>query len=399
MKLLQINVTANWGSTGRIAEDIGKTAISKGWESWIAYGQRANESCSHLIRIGSKSDIIAHGVQSRLFDRHGLASKQATLKFIKTIKDIKPDIIHLHNIHGYYLHYPLLFDFLKEYGRPVVWTLHDCWAFTGHCAYYDYISCDKWKSGCQSCPQIGSYPASLFLDRSNFNFEKKKEAFSGLDNLTLVPVSEWLDGELKQSFLKNYPSLTIHNGIDMDVFKPYNSPHIPNDKKQLLGVASVWEKRKGLPEFFKLRKLLPDNFEITIVGLNKNQIKSLPDGIKGIHRTENLNQLVELYYHADVFVNPTFEDNFPTSNLEALACGTPVVTYATGGSPEAIDSNTGLVVAKGDVEGLKTAIFEITSSSEKFKSRLCRERAVTLFNKKERYEEYMELYDKLLTKK
>ncbi|WP_289766186.1 glycosyltransferase [Bacteroides acidifaciens] len=393
--LLQINVTANWGSTGKIAEDIGKLAIEAGWDSWIAYGRGNPTSQSNLIRIGNDWDMRIHGLQSRLFDNHGLASKKVTEDFIHRIKEINPDIIHLHNIHGYYLNYQILFRYLKEYDVPIIWTLHDCWPFTGHCAYYDFAKCSRWQTECHDCPQLKSYPASLWRDRSTKNFFTKKDSFLGCRNLTFVPVSDWLNGELKKSFLSGYPAVTIHNGIDLSVFTPAETVKEDSTQKIILGVASVWDKRKGLEEFVRLRKLLPENYHITLVGLSNDQISTLPDGITGIRRTENVRQLADLYSMADVFVNPTLEDNFPTTNLEALACGTPVITYRTGGSPEAIDDTTGFIVDYQDVEALARQIVTVCETNA-ISANVCRKRAENFYNKKIVFQQYISLYNHLL---
>lgn len=394
-KLIQINVTANWGSTGRIAEDIGKLAIADGWESWIAYGRGNPQSQSKLIRIGNDWDMRLHGLQTRLFDIHGLASKQATKQFVKHIKSINPDIIHLHNIHGYYLNYPILFDYLKDWGGPVVWTLHDCWPFTGHCAYYDYVQCSRWQSRCHDCPQLKSYPISLWRDHSKQNHELKKSVFTQVDNIFFIPVSDWLKKELGKSFFCKYPSKTIHNGIDIDTFSAAKLTVHDKSDKVILGVASVWDKRKGLDEFVKLREKLPDSYLIILVGLSNSQIATLPDGITGIRRTENVGQLAELYSMADVFVNPTLEDNFPTTNLEALACGTPVITYDTGGSPEAIDHKTGCVVHYRDVNALAYTVINVCENHT-FSSTDCRNRAVTLYDRKKVFAEYIRIYNSLI---
>ncbi len=394
-KLLQINVTANWGSTGKIAEDIGNLAIEAKYESWIAYGRGKPISTSNLIRIGNDWDMKWHGIQSRLFDNHGLASKKATQRFIEQIKLLQPDIIHLHNIHGYYINYQLLFKYLKNWGGPVIWTLHDCWPFTGHCAYYDYSNCNRWQTQCHNCPQSRAYPATIGLDRSSKNFKDKKNAFQNYQNITFVTVSNWLKNELKKSFLSHYPVVTIHNGVDLEIFHPIERKIVEFDKKIILGVASVWDKRKGLDEFVKLRKLLPENYLIILVGLSQDQIATLPNGITGIRRTENVGQLVGLYSMSDVFVNPTLEDNFPTTNLEALACGTPVITYNTGGSPEAIDKFTGIVVEYMNVNQLAEQIQYICKYSP-FTSQSCRKRAESLYDKKKTFKKYITLYNKLL---
>lgn len=389
-------MTANSGSTGKIAEAIGRLAISRGWESWIAYGRGTPQSESHLIRIGNDWDMRWHGVETRLLDNHGLASRRTTRKFISQIKEINPDIIHLHNIHGYFINYPLLFRFLQEWGGPVVWTLHDCWSFTGHCAYFDMVNCNKWQNKCMNCPQRDSYPKS-YIDQSFRNYITKKSSFNTiLSQLTLVPVSKWLSDLLTKSYLCNCRIRKIHNGIDLKLFKPQSDDN--KEKFVILGVASVWDQRKGLADFIKLSNILSDRYKIILIGLSEKQIKSLPPNIQGIRRTENINQLVELYSMADVFINPTWEDNFPTTNIEAMACGTPVITYRTGGSPEAIDSNTGIVVEQGDVQGLKKAIETIRTSSDRFTPELCRGRAEKYFNQDDRFEKYFELYEKIINK-
>ena len=401
-KIVQINSTLNWGSTGRIAEEIGQILIDEGSESYIAYGRYVNQSLSENIKIGNKWDVYHHVLQTRLFDRHGLASRKATRQLIKRIKEINPDIIHLHNIHGYYLNYPILFEYLASSRIPVVWTLHDCWSFTGHCAHYMGINCTKWKTQCRNCPQKDSYPSSLLFDNSKNNFLFKQKYFQSVDNLTLVPVSSWLVNELQKSFLHKVPSCIIHNGIDINIFCP-----LPSIKSKLnlynsfliLGVSSVWTERKGLSDFVELRKLLPKNYSIVLIGLTSKQIKVLPEGIIGIERTNNVEELAAYYSSADVFFNPTWEDTFPTTNLEALACGTPVITYRTGGSPEAIDEHTGFVVEPGNLEEAVRVMEQIKSVGKNKYTQACRERAVKNFNKKDRYADYLQLYNKILNSK
>lgn len=401
-KLLQINTVINSGSTGRIAEDIGKTVMKEGWESYIAYGRYGNPSQSKAIKIGTQAEIYSHVAKTRLFDAHGLGSKKGTQQLVKKIEQIRPDIIHLHNIHGYYLNYPILFEYLKTANIPVVWTLHDCWPFTGHCAYYDYVNCNNWQTHCgKSCPCKDNYPKS-FVNRAYKNFEQKKAAFTGLGNLTLVPVSKWLAGELKKSFLKEHAVQTIHNGIDLNQFKPIkNSGTVAkkynlSDKFIILGVASTWEKRKGLDDFIKLSTKLNDTQQIVLVGLSPKQIKTLPKNIIGIERTESVKDMAALYNLAGVFVNPTWEDNYPTTNLEATACETPVITYNTGGSPEAVTKQTGFVIEQGDVQALKERIDLIQERGKKYYTANCRKRAIDNFDKEDRYAEYLSLYEQLL---
>lgn len=398
MRVLQINSTINWGSTGRIAEDIGENLQKIGAESYIAYGRYSNVSRSHGISICNKTGMFIHVLKSRLFDMHGLSSKNDTYTLIRKIEEIQPDIIHLHNIHGYYLNYKILFDYLSEKSIPIVWTLHDCWAFTGHCAHYMYSGCVKWKTQCYNCPLKTSYPASFFIDHSRRNYILKRNCFTSIRNLVIVTVSNWLAIEVSQSFLKNYDRRVIYNGVDTNVFMPQNKKLEFDNKFIILGVASFWTKKKGFDDFIQLRKLLSDEYLILLIGVNKRQCKALPAGIIGIERTNNVTELAEYYSTADVFVNPTWEDNFPTTNIEALACGTPVITYKTGGSPEAVSSNTGFIVNQGDLLGVVSAIRNVKLVGKEKYSVACRERAVRNFNKFERYQEYIDLYQKILSK-
>lgn len=398
-KILQVNITANWGSHGRIAERIGQLATSSGWESYIAYGRWANSSKSQLIRIGSMWDERLHGLQSRLFDSHGLASKHATCKLVNQIKSIHPDIIHLHNIHGYYLNYPILFDYLSTCQAPVVWTLHDCWPVTGHCSHFMVTGCKKWKTGCYNCEEKHEYPAAWGIDCSRRNYSIKSKCFNSVENLTLVAVSDWQSGIVGESFLKGKRICRIYNGIDLDTFHPIMGVWNNQGKKKIIAVASKWTERKGLNDVLRLHRQLGDEYEITIIGLNKRQAENMPKGIKGVIRTDSLEELATNYSSADVFINPTYEDNFPTTNIEALACGTPVVTYRTGGSPEAIDNETGLVVETGNIEALAGAIQEICGRDQReILRQKCRLRAERLYNQEDRFREYIDLYESLLSK-
>ena len=404
MKLLQINTVANYGSTGRIVENVGLLANQYGYNTYLIHGPRFINP-SRLTTICTETSLgeKIHGIKSLLFDAHGLGSEWSTKKVIEKISSINPDIIHLHNIHGYYINYPILFSFLKVLKKPIVWTFHDCWNFTGHCAYFDLIGCDKWQSGCEHCPNISSYPKSL-IDRAYRNFELKTKYFSGLNNLIIVPVSKWLDGLIGKSFLSCYERKVVYNGIDISLFQPqYNEINFRKkfniqDKFILLGVANSWGERKGFKDFIELSKLVSENTQIILVGVSKNQKKMLPANIIGIERTDNVQQLVDIYSMADLFFNPTWEDNFPTTNIEALACGTPVVTYRTGGSPEALNPETGFVIEKGTFRQVLDIIEVIRDKGKDFYSISCRKRAVSLFNKDDRYNDYIQLYNKLLNK-
>lgn len=399
-KLFQVNSVVNTGSTGRIAEEIGHVATKLGWKSYIAYGREARESNSELIRIGNDWDIKWHGIKTRLFDEHGFGSEKATKRLINSLKQIEPDVIILHNLHGYYINIDVLFSYLANQDVPVFWILYDVWAFTGHCTYFDTVGCSKWKTECHNCPQRLEYPSSLFRDHSKSNYGIKRELFTSVKNLILITHSNWLGDLVKLSFLSRTRLFTINNGVNLEVFKPTNYQHIlPNydldNKFILVGVASGWVKRKGFDDFIDLRNKLDEKYVIILVGVSHRQIKLLPKHIIGIERTESMEELAALYSRADIFVNPTYEDNFPTTNLEALACGTPVITYNTGGSPEAIDKQTGLVVEKGNIDGLVKAIREIEAKGKAQYTAKCRERAVTCFNKDDRYLDYIKLYEEI----
>lgn len=400
MKVLQVNTTVNTTSTGRITEEIGQALQDNGHESYIAYKKAGpNGSHSNLIKVGNKLDVYMHGIKTRVLDRHGFGSKRATKNLLEEIHDIDPDIVGLHNLHGYYLNIELLFSFLKNSQKPVLWTLHDCWSFTGHCSHFGYVSCDKWKTECHECPLTDKYPASWFIDNSRENFHQKRELFNGLENLTIVTPSHWLSNQVSQSFLSDYPVQVIHNGIDLDKFKPVDansliSKYGLSNKTILMGIANVWDRIKGFEYFIELSKRLDDTFRIILVGLTEDKIKSLPENIIGIQRTEDIDELVRLYSMADVFVNPTLVDNFPTTNLEALACGTPVITFDTGGSPEAIDNETGCVVEKGDLDSLYKFIIALTDENSADYQQRCRKRAMLYFNKNDRFNDYVNLYEK-----
>lgn len=404
VRVVEINVSCNSGSIGRIADQIAMKLKEYGAENLLIHGSRY-VGLSKIPNICSQPRILdyVHGLYSMIFDKHGLGSYFATKRVIKEIQHFSPNIIHLHNIHGYYLNYAVLFDYLKKFQIPVVWTLHDCWPFTGHCVYFDYIQCSKWQQECNNCPNIRSYPSSLFIDNSRENFKRKKHEFCGLGKMIIVPVSQWMEDNVKRSFLSAYPTRVIRNGIDIQTFVPSDYYQLQHnlkieDKKVVLGVASPFIERKGYSDFIKLRGLLSDAFVTILVGVSCSQIRQLPEGIIGIERTESIKKLCQFYSMADVFLNLTYEDNFPTVNLEAMACGTPVITYNTGGSPESITERTGMVVEKGNLDSVVDAIQVIVDKGKKFYSDACRANVMTRFNAQDRFEEYIKLYQGLLDK-
>lgn len=408
-KLFQIN-TCITQSTGRIAQQIGEAAIAEGWDSYIAFPARVPkvESKSHLIHIGTKADQYVHALMTRIFDCCGFFSRRATKRLIDTIETIKPDVIQLHNIHGYYLNLPLLFDYLKKTDIPVVWTLHDCWAFTGHCVHFTCVNCFKWKTGCYDCPRKKSYPSSMVFDRSRQNYEAKAKAYSGMKNLTIVPVSYWLGDVTRMSMLGEYPIHVIQNGIDIDVFRPRKEAvkRVRNQyglqgKYVVLGVATGWSEEVGLSSFFHLREMLSSDFAIVLVGCTPDILEKLPKGIVGISRTNNVDELAEIYSAADILFNGSYQETFGLVTAEALSCGTPVIVYDSTACPEIVTQETGYVAPAKDVDRVLDFILrdaELGKEERLSRREKCREYAVAHFDKREKYNEYMQLYEKLIKK-
>jgi putative colanic acid biosynthesis glycosyltransferase len=399
MRVLQINSVANSGSTGRIAEEIGNVLLAHGHDSYIAYGRGTATSSSKLIKIGSDKDVYLHGAYTLLTDKHGFGSIRATQKFIQEVEKINVDLIALHNLHGYYIHLPTLLDFINKTNVPVVWTLFDCWTFTGHCSYFDDIGCVKWKNHCFNCPKHKSYPSS-WVDNSFSNFEEKRKYFTSVNNMEIIAHSNWLGDLVGNSFLKKYRVHVTPSAINLDLFAPtlsdLNVRYRVDEKKVILGCANTWSNRKGYDDFVTLSKRIDEEYQIVMIGLNTKEINSLPNNIIGLQRTESIEELAQWYTLAYVFVNPTSQDNFPTTNLESLACGTPVITYDTGGSPEAIDDETGFVVNKGDVNGIVESIKKLKGLNYDSISKACRARAERLYDKKTRYLDYLRVFESMV---
>lgn len=370
-RLLLINSVCGIRSTGRICADIAKEYEAKGWDVKIAYGRMESvptDCRKYAVRIGNLWSVRFHVLLTRLFDWHGMGpcSYFATKKFLKWAEEWKPDVVWLHNIHGYYLNYPLLFQWIKRHPElEVRWTLHDCWAFTGHCSHFLLTDCSRWQKGCWGCPEQREYPQSWFFSNAKRNWLLKKRMFCGVKNMALIAPSKWLADLTRKSFLTEYPVQVVRNTIDTETFKPtasdFRQCYGLEDKKILLGVASSWDKRKGMVDFLRLRALLPSDFVLVLVGLAARQMARLPKGIVGIGRTNSKRELAEIYSAANWFFNPTREDNYPTVNLEAVACGCRVVTYDTGGAAETVEDVPSAIVLRGtdkSPEGFVKAIAE-----------------------------------------
>lgn len=395
MRILEIN-SVPYGSTAKIMLGIAQVAEQNGHTVMMSSGYSYHpikELEGKYVKIGGKIGKAMHIIATRITGLHGVFSHFATARFLRKVKKFKPDIIHLHNLHGWYINLPMLFNYIKKNNIRTIWTLHDCWAFTGHCPYFDLACCEKWKNGCYKCPQHKQYPATQ-IDRSKGMYKRKKKWFTGVPDMTIVTPSAWLAELVKQSYLKEYPVRVINNGIDLSVFKPTENEikkrYDCEDKKLLLGVAYEWGKRKGLDVFIELAKRL-NNYKILLVGTDDQIDKLLPANIISIHRTQNQKELAEIYTAADVFVNPTREEVLGLVNIEALACGTPVVTFKSGGSPECIDETCGFIVERNNIEDLVLKIIEI-AKEQKFSINACINRA-TLFSSDQKFAEYVSLYE------
>lgn len=404
MNVLQINNTDMF-STGNIMLNIARITRERGWAAWTISkytrtSLRQNREDKFHYYVGNRIEHTIHRYFSWITDFQDFGSHIATYEIINIIKALNPDIIHLHDLVGWYINIDILFRYLKKINKPIVWTFHDCWAFTGRCIYFDAVGCNKWEEGCGNCPQLDYMPKSWFFDNSAFNWRRKRRLFTGCENLTIVTPSEWLKELTKKSFLNKYRCLVINNGINLNIFKPtfgdtYHKLKKDNSKI-ILGVASTWSKRKGLDEFIRLSEELPDNYKIILVGIEQTEVDN--KRICAIKRTTNQKELAEIYTAADVFVNPTTEDNFPTVNLEALACGIPIVTYNTGGSPESIDKETGIIVEKGNYLALKAAIDIVLEKGKDACTKACIEKAKE-YDMNECFNDYVNLYERIIKSK
>jgi len=402
MKIAQLNMTYR-GSTGKIMLQIADTARNEGYEvntySPIVFSRSEKVTplvAPHHYTWGTQIESKFHYYAGSLLGRNGYFSRRGTGRLIRELKQFQPDVIHLHNLHSFCINLPMLFRYIKKNKIRVVWTLHDCWIFTGHCPYFTMSGCEKWQTGCYGCDQHRRYPKS-YIDDSKRMYQQKKKWFTGVDQMTLVTPSRWLANLVKKSFMKDYPLQVVHNGIDLNIFKPTPSDFkakygIPDDVYVVLGVAFGWGKRKGLDVFVELAQRLDSRkYQIVLVGTDDRADKQLPKNIVSIHRTNNQKELVEIYTAADVFVNPTREENYPTVNMEAIACATPVITFRTGGSPEILDENCGSVVDCDDTASLEAEIIRVCETKP-YTEAMCLTRARS-FDEKICFSRYLEIYN------
>ena len=396
MKVLFINMAYGAGSTGKIIADIMDMLKKNGNDVKALYGTGEQSHNADAVKVSGKLGYYFHNAASRLTDHAGLYSWAATRKMIREIKAFQPDLIHLHTLHGFYVNYEMLFRFLKEADIPVVWTLHDCWAFTGHCTHFSQAKCTQWQTECRDCKLLRRYPQCYGRGDVRRNFLRKKRAFTGVKNLTITTPSRWLANQVSRSFLRDYPRTVIPNGIDRRIFRPQSSglrkKYRLEDKKIVLGAANVWNTRKGLPDMLTLADRLGSAYQVVLIGLTERQLPDIPANVLGLLRTANQTELAQWYSAADVFVNPTYEETFGLTTVEAQACGTPVVVYRTDGCPETVAPGNGRLVPQGDMQALEDAVRDITNGS-------CRadpQRAAQ-FDKDAVYQDYLELYENVLS--
>lgn len=377
MRYLLINSVVDYGSTGKITRQLSNALEIEGEDILVTYGRVRQADSKNSFFFGNAISSGTHLLLSRIFGRHGLHSTKKTKQLIRKIKEFSPDVIHLHNLHGYYLNVELLFEFLKTQDHiKIIWTLHDCWAVSGSSAYFSFNGCKEWDEGCVICNSTADYPKASFIKRQRKNFAWKKESFTSVPNMKIITPSNWLRDLISTTFLKEYPVQTIYNGLNLDVFKPKktneSSPSI-----KLLGVSNIWEERKGLTDFIKLRSMLPSNYEITLIGLSKKQISKLPEGITGIERTSDIDELVQFYSDADIYLNFSVEETMGMTTIEAIACGTPAFVFDQTAVPEIVNESVGKVFKAHDldevVKSIKNykrgdyAIEDLLSHADKFK--------------------------------
>lgn len=360
MRVLFVNGVVDYGSTGKIVRDLADGLKDQGHDVSMVFGRHQAHELQNTVDVSSKLGFYHHYFGSRILGKHGQYSKRATKQTIQEIERFKPDVIHLHNLHGYYLHVPNLLKYLAKAGIPVIWTLHDCWMISGSAAYFDYYGCDVWDQGCQKCHNTKEYPINQFGLHQIQNLKWKQELVSQLSQLEVITVSNWLNELISSTFFQKHQIHTIYNGINENVFTP--SPKSQSTQIKLLGVANEWEKRKGLDDFIALNEKLDDRYEITLIGLSEAQVAALPSDMVGITRTKDQKELAQYYSDADIYLNLSVEETMGLTTIESLACGTPVITYNKTAVPELVDESVGLVVEAHDLNALQEAITKVYES-------------------------------------
>ena len=396
MRVLFVNLVYGTGSTGKIIADIMNLLKKVGNDVKALYGTGACSDNADAVRVSGKFGYYFHNAVSRLTDHAGLYSWAATRRMIREIRAFQPDLIHLHTLHGFYVNYEMLFRFLKKANIPVVWTLHDCWTFTGHCTHFSQANCTQWKTLCRDCKLLYRYPQCYWKGDVKRNYLRKKRAFTDVNNLTVTTPSQWLADQVAESFLRDYPRIVIPNGIDRTVFRPQASSlretyHLEN-KKIVLGAANAWNARKGLPDLLTLAERLGPDYQVVLIGLTEKQLPEIPPNVLGLLRTADQMELAQWYSAADVFVNPTYEETFGLTTVEAQACGTPVVVYETDGCPETVAPGNGQLTPQGDLSALERAVRDITDSGLR-----ADQLKMARFDKEVVYQAYIRSYETVLS--
>lgn len=351
MKILIINRNIGTGSVGRIVKDLYTGIIENNDECKLAYvdGNTDGIKSEDLYKICNNVEIKKHALFTRMFGKTSTYSVSTTRNLINFISAYKPDIIHVHAFYGYYINMEMLMEYISANNIYLISTLHSCWDITGHCCYFDLIGCDKWENGCFDCHNIKSYPRS-YIDNTAYNFSHKAKLYEVVERCTIVVPSKWMHNLVRQSHLSKKHCKVIYNGIDLSKF---NCGGKTKKDKIILSVGNGWGKRKGFDDLLELDTVLPEDIKLVVIGVTKKQSKMFSKNVVCIERTDSVKSLIEWYSKATVLFNPTYEDNYPTVNLEAIACHTPVATYDTGGSPETLkEMKYGKIIKRRDYVSL-----------------------------------------------
>ncbi|MBO5480982.1 MAG: glycosyltransferase [Clostridia bacterium] len=398
MKILQINAVYGTGSTGRIVADISDTIKRAGGESFVAY-QSTIEPVENAFVMGSSFTRKVDALRARVFGLQAYGSKRATKRLLRWMDEIKPDVVHLHNLHSHYIHLPLLCKYLAKKDIPTVITLHDCWFFTGKCTHYTSAKCNKWQTGCGNCPQLKKDIPSWLFDRTAKMWKDKKELFSAIPRLAVIGVSDWITNEAKKSFLQNAKIIQrIYNWIDLQTFYPREENireqyHLPKDKFLIFCIGAGWNNRmEKWRDLLRLAQKLPSNMHI-VLGGSVQSPQDLPDNITSIgyiHSTENL---AKLYAGVDAYVHLSREDTFGKVIAEAMACGTPAVVYNATACPELVGKGCGYVVKTGDIDGICVALQMIQEKGKSAYLEKCVAYVREHFEKEKLIEDTVALYE------